>query len=189
MLPQLSETFSERESDARKAVSVIGDGKRTRTSGYHWFSRAGFRVRIDLPQVENSGKDFGIPGEMIVSDAISETVVNFPDTASLGIPISAIPANAEQSRFDHLAEKWKKETGHLSRVTKRCMHPAYQQIIGMGAAAVPLILNDLKTSRDDWFWALSAITGENPITETDAGNVPKMTEAWMQWARSKGYDV
>lgn len=59
----------------------------------------------------------------------------------------------------------------------------------MGAGVVPLILYDLKTSRDDWFWALSAITGENPITEADAGNVPKMTEAWLRWGRAKGYDV
>ena len=59
----------------------------------------------------------------------------------------------------------------------------------MGSAVVPLVLSDLKKSRDDWFWALSAITGENPIIEADAGNVRKMTEAWLRWGRAKGYDV
>jgi hypothetical protein len=94
-----------------------------------------------------------------------------------------------RQRFDYLAETWKKETGHLSKISKRCTHVAYQEIIGMGREVVPLILHDLRESRDDWFWALSAITGENPITEADAGNVPKMTEAWLRWGRAKGYDV
>lgn len=92
-------------------------------------------------------------------------------------------------RFDRLAESWKEETGHLSNITKKCTHPAYQEIIGLGMGAVPLILCDLKSSHDDWFWALSAITGENPISENDAGKVNKMTEAWLLWGKAKGYDI
>jgi hypothetical protein len=59
----------------------------------------------------------------------------------------------------------------------------------MGMGVVPLVLKHLKSSQDDWFWALSAITGDNPITESDAGNVTRMTEAWLRWGRAKGYDV
>ena len=55
-----------------------------------------------------------------------------------------------------------------------------------GATAVPFILEELKTEPDDWFWALSAITGENPVQETDAGNMHAMTKAWLQWGREKG---
>jgi hypothetical protein len=94
-----------------------------------------------------------------------------------------------QSRFQSLAETWKRETRHLSNVTKKCTHPAYQQIIGMGEQAVEFILCDLKESKEDWFWALSAITGENPIAEEDAGNVSNMTEAWLQWGRAKNYKI
>ncbi len=96
---------------------------------------------------------------------------------------------ALQQRFALLSRKWKDETGHLSNVTKKCTHPAYQQIIGMGWEALPLILRDLKEHRSDWFWALTAITGVNPISEEITGNVSKMTEAWLQWARAKGYDI
>lgn len=43
------------------------------------------------------------------------------------------------------------------------MHPAYQQIIGMGEKALPLILRDLRDRpTGHWFWALNAITGEEP---------------------------
>jgi hypothetical protein len=122
-------------------------------------------------------------------DELGEASGTMYEAAALGVALQRPEAAIDRQRFDRLAEKWKKETGHLSKAAKRCIHPAYQQIIGMGAAAVPFILFDLKKTRDDWFWALSAITGENPITEADAGNVPRMTEAWLRWARAKGYDV
>ncbi len=59
----------------------------------------------------------------------------------------------------------------------------------MGWEALPLIVRDLKESKADWFWALTAITGENPISEEIAGNIKKMTEAWLQWGRMRGYGV
>jgi hypothetical protein len=94
-----------------------------------------------------------------------------------------------KTEFNSLANTWKAQTDHLSNVTMKCMHPAYQRIIGMGKTVVPLILNDLKATQADWFWALSAITGQNPISEQDAGYVDRMTEAWLRWGKSLGYDV
>ena len=96
---------------------------------------------------------------------------------------------ALSQRFAALAMQWKNETGHLSNITKKCTHPSYQQIIGMGRDAVPLILQDLKHSKADWFWALTAITGANPIPEESAGHINQMTEAWLQWAKAEGYGV
>ena len=37
--------------------------------------------------------------------------------------------------------------------------------------------------------ALTAITGENPITEDIAGNIQKMAEAWLNWGKNKGLIV
>jgi hypothetical protein len=94
---------------------------------------------------------------------------------------------AEQ-RFNKLAKTWKSETELISKVSRKLMHPAYQKIIGMGEPAIPLILKDLaENGPDDWFWALTAITDENPITEKIAGNMFAMTEAWLQWGRGAGY--
>jgi hypothetical protein len=59
----------------------------------------------------------------------------------------------------------------------------------MGWEALPLILRDLKESTADWFWALRTITGANPISKDIAGNVAQMAEAWLRWARAKGYDI
>jgi hypothetical protein len=94
---------------------------------------------------------------------------------------------AEQ-RFNKLAKTWKSETELVSKVTKRILHPAYQKVIGMGEAAIPFILKDLaENGPDDWFWALTAITDENPITKEMAGNMAAMTEAWLQWGKNAGF--
>jgi len=89
--------------------------------------------------------------------------------------------------FASLAGTWRRETGMLSSVTDISMHPAYQQIIGLGPAAVPLILRELQRRPDHWFWALSAITRENPVPPEDAGNVRRMAEAWVAFGRRHGY--
>src|SRR5881227_755850 len=85
------------------------------------------------------------------------------------------------TRFQELAERWKKETAHHSNIAKRAMHPAYQEIIGMGERAVPLLLAELRREPDDWFWALHAITGANPVPAASRGNVRAMAEAWLRW--------
>lgn len=91
---------------------------------------------------------------------------------------------ANEQRFARLAALWKSETELSSKVSRRVLHPAYQKIIGMGEAAIPLILKDLaENGPDDWFWALTAITEENPITEPIAGDMCAMTEAWLQWGK------
>lgn len=88
--------------------------------------------------------------------------------------------------FHAYADEWENETKHLSSTTKRVMHPSYQAIIGMGPVVVPLLLRDLEKTHRMWFWALSAITRENPVRPTDAGNVPKMVAAWTDWGRRTG---
>lgn len=95
----------------------------------------------------------------------------------------------EVSRFATLAEQWKQETAHYSNVAKRALHPAYQEIIGMGERVVPLLLAELRREPDDWFWALHAITGVDPVPPTSCGNVRKMAEAWLQWGSQKGYKI
>jgi hypothetical protein len=90
--------------------------------------------------------------------------------------------------FERLSERWKSETGLLSNESTIVLHPAYQQIMGLGAPAVPLILDALaREDYSEWFWALRSITREDPVQEDDAGDVEKMAEAWLQWGTEKGY--
>ena len=82
---------------------------------------------------------------------------------------------------------WKAERGPLSSITAMAMHPAYQRIIGLGPAAVPLLLRELEREPDHWFWALKSITGEDPVSPADRGKLRAMTQAWLNWAEGHGY--
>jgi hypothetical protein len=103
--------------------------------------------------------------------------------------ISKIRSQSVEAKFYRLALEWKSRTSHFSTVSKRSMHEAYQRIIGIGPEAIPLILRELKNNPDDWFWALNAITEENPIPEESEGKINEMTKSWLQWGRDNGFDV
>ena len=90
-------------------------------------------------------------------------------------------------RFRDLVRQWKEATAFTSSGTEMALDPAYQQIIGMGKEAIPLILEELQREEDHWFWALKSITGTDPVPPGDRGNLPKMTAAWLRWAQTNGY--
>ncbi len=93
---------------------------------------------------------------------------------------------ASKARFERLAAEWRQESGPLSSSTDRAMLPAYQAIIGMGRTALPFIFEELHQRGGHWFWALRAITGENPVPPQHRGNVEAMTQDWLRWARDRG---
>jgi hypothetical protein len=94
-----------------------------------------------------------------------------------------------EAKFEQLVAVWKSETGMLSRLDQICMHPAYQRIIGMGPQVIPFILRDLKATQAYWFWALGAITGEDPVSNGENANMDQLAEAWLAWGRSQGYHI
>jgi hypothetical protein len=87
-------------------------------------------------------------------------------------------------RFKRLSTVWKEKAAPLSSLTSKVMLPSYQEIIGMGWAAVPLMLRDLEVAPQHWFWALRCITGTNPASVEDAGKMHQIARAWVKW----GYD-
>ncbi len=97
------------------------------------------------------------------------------------------PQRQLEQLFARLAAEWKQETRYLSSTTAIATHPAYQRIIGLGPQVIPLILADLKQEPSHWFWALSALTGENPVPAADQGRISAMTAAWLQWGIDTGW--
>ena len=103
---------------------------------------------------------------------------------------AVVPRGAKydvRERFRQLAVQWKEQSRHMSNVAQMAMFKPYQQIIGMGEAAVPLLLEELQRDPDQWFWALEAITQENPVTPQAAGKVRPMAEEWVAWGKRQGY--
>ena len=109
----------------------------------------------------------------------------------MGLPTSMMETEASlwfddlAQRFRSLARTWRNECAHLSSVRDMVLHPAYQQIVGMGPSVLPHILSELKSTRDHWFWALRAITQEDPVLPEHRGNVVEMTRDWLNWAQSR----
>ena len=56
----------------------------------------------------------------------------------------------------------------------------------MGAKALPYIFRELEREPDQWFWALRAITGANPIKPEQQGRIQEMAAAWIEWGRERG---
>lgn len=109
----------------------------------------------------------------------------------LGSSQWAVPAPVPdvqlKQRFNSLATRWKKETMNLSFVQQMVLHPAYQEIIGLGPGVIPLILNELEKEPDFWFWALRSLTAEDPTTKEMRGDLEAMTDAWLTWGRENAY--
>jgi hypothetical protein len=79
------------------------------------------------------------------------------------------------------------EVGHLSSYSAIVNHPVFREIVALGEAVVPLMLRDLEEGPRLWVWALPEITGADPVSPGDGGNIAKMSEAWLSWGREHGY--
>ncbi|BAZ13374.1 hypothetical protein NIES4071_52130 [Calothrix sp. NIES-4071] len=53
--------------------------------------------------------------------------------------------------FAKLVKQWREENHGVSSTNQMSMHPAYQQIIGMGESAIPLLLRELEKNQDSGF--------------------------------------
>ncbi len=113
------------------------------------------------------------------------TTTSLPVNGHGSVAYVEYDAEALAATFHRLAKVWEEETGMHSFVQKRVLHPAYQRIIGLGLAVVPLILLQLAEQPDHWFWALEAIIGEDIAANNT--NLAEVCEAWLQWGRERGY--
>src|SRR4051794_25734731 len=91
-----------------------------------------------------------------------------------------------RERFHRLAAEWKEQSRFLSNTAQMAMLRPYQRIIGMGPAVVPLILEELRREPDQWFWALEAITEQDPVPPEALGRVRSMAQAWVEWGTREG---
>lgn len=105
------------------------------------------------------------------------------------VQADTLPSIGEDSakRFRRLADQWRAESAHLSSLVEMAILPSYQQIIGMGPEVLPLIMRELRSDPDYWFWALQAITGCDPVPPESRGKLAEMADQWLKWGREHGY--
>ncbi len=105
-------------------------------------------------------------------------------------PVAAIATQEDWLRFQNLVAVWRQERGVMSSITEAAVRPAYQSIIGMGERAIPFLIATLQSEGDEpdqWFWALKAISGADPVSDEDRGNYRAMAASWVEWAKQTGY--
>jgi hypothetical protein len=96
-----------------------------------------------------------------------------------------IKVNEDEVIFRGLADKWKRETGDFSVISRRYNHRSYRAILEMGASVIPLILKDLRRDPDRWFHALEFLTKKNPAK--GASTFYEAVDRWIAWGISEGH--
>lgn len=122
----------------------------------------------------------------------SAVLQQYWDAAAMLAPEPAVLCGRDEQRratlersFHDLARCWREDTETMSSIEDMALHPAYQRIIGMGPAVLPLVLRELERTPDHWFWALQAITGADPVQPEQRGDIGRMAAAWLAWARQE----
>jgi hypothetical protein len=107
------------------------------------------------------------------------------------VTLDALDAESKRTalrqRFRELAEQWKSECLLTSSTEEMAMHPAYQQIIGIGPDAIPILLEEMQRKPDHWSWALRAISGDNPVKPEHRGKLALIAQDWIEWGKHHRY--
>jgi hypothetical protein len=84
-------------------------------------------------------------------------------TSTIPAPLSKYEPDGLERIFSELVQRVLAGTRAESSTQRIAIHPAYQQIIGLGQPAVPLLLREVERRSGRWFWALKSITREDPV--------------------------
>ena len=166
-------------------LEVDFGGQAIASVGVQYLSSLGFTTPLKM---SNAQSMFALGSQTLETLAVI-------DGYDLGAITGLLVYDAEiEKQFKALKEAWHGERNPLTSSTdEMAMTKSYQQIIGMGASVVPFILRELQRELqqdgepDHWFWALVAITRENPSVPEDRGNILKMARAWLRWGVNRGY--
>lgn len=138
-------------------------------------------MSVELRPIDSISSN-NLPNELAELPEIQETELFVSDNSNMEQPI--------EKRFRKLVEVWQSERPPSSFLRDLVAHPAYQQIIGLGRPAIPLLLKELERNPDWWFYALGMITGASPhIPEENAGRLNYIAKIWLEWGRKHGYII
>lgn len=97
------------------------------------------------------------------------------------VTIREMERSRVRQAFEEYSRNLKEQTRFSSRLADMFENPFHQKIIDLGKAVVPILIRELETDPDHWFYALYCITGENPIPDGHAGDLKAMTSDWLEW--------
>ena len=89
-----------------------------------------------------------------------------------------------RDRFSRLAQRWLRVIALESSAHRIVSNPSYLQLVAMGAAVIPLILERVASGERHWSWALRTLTGHN-LSSDLAGDLARQADAWLEWGRGQ----
>ncbi len=105
--------------------------------------------------------------------------------------MNPVPVKTDESielQVVRLLSRWREETAYLSSSTAITGHPAYLELIALGPVALPSLFHDLEQTLDGHLsLALTAITGAHPIPAEERGQICRIAQTWLRWARENSY--
>src|SRR5438445_450875 len=93
-----------------------------------------------------------------------------------------------EEKFQRLSILWCSDTAYVSSSSDLVGHPAFQEMVDMGPAIIPLVLRELEKRSGHWHRVLRRIAGVDPVAPADRGNFERAAVAWLQWGRDQGYE-
>ena len=141
---------------------------------------------------DSEWRDFHSPADPVVDDwdigelYSLEGLESWYGKIALKVVLEPEEVTASQLRFIRLRKEWIRGTEKLSILSQIVLHPAYQQIIAMGPAVIPLILQSLEAEPDHWFWALKMLNDGIDVADGE-DTISGAAAAWLKWGRENGY--
>lgn len=93
-------------------------------------------------------------------------------------------ANWAEGVFKANLNRWQQESMIESDWDAVTQLDSFQRIVGLGGAAIPLILQELDHSPSLLVLALEDILGSGPLSDDMRGDVPRMIGAWKEWLQT-----
>ena len=92
-------------------------------------------------------------------------------------------------QFEQLARQWAQHCSQVrfsSILGDYLAHPAYREIVRLGAAVVPWIIDRYRTEAFPWGFALQEITGVRIIADPNEFSPPDVRRRWLEWWDKQG---
>lgn len=88
--------------------------------------------------------------------------------------------------FYAVLQRWERETASLSDPDLIRAHPSFAALVKHAPLALPLILSELRRRPSFLVWVLAAAYGNRMDAPRVAGNIRKVTDAWLSWGLTHG---
>lgn len=83
--------------------------------------------------------------------------------------------------FRRLTKQMEGRLGPTSRLREWLFSEEYVAIVGLGPRVVPHLLVDLRKHVRPWFFALRALTRQDPTVGVSPGNFEELARHWVAW--------